>query len=155
MATNLWMLVSSPDNFERARQAGFPVLAMKGRHLKKAQRVEPGDRIIFYTVGQMAFAGTFTVTSTFFESHEPIFESKKAGEDYPYRFTVEPNLILPPGGYLPAEPLLPQLEWVKKWPAEHWHLAFQGNVHVLSEPDFATIEQAIAQAATATPAGAR
>ncbi|MGH2458951.1 MAG: EVE domain-containing protein [Chloroflexota bacterium] len=143
MAGTCWMLVSSPENFERARATGFTVLAMKRRHLRKAERVRPGDRVAFYTVGQMAFAGTFTTTSTFFESHEPLFESKKADEDYPYRFDVRPDAVLPDGHFLPALTLLPELDFVKKWPAQHWHLAFQGNVHVLSDQDFATIERAI------------
>ncbi len=139
------MLVSSPENFERARSSGFALLAMKRRHLRKAERVQPGDRVVFYAVGQMAFAGTFTTTSTYFESHEPLFQSKKDGEDYPYRFAVRPDVVLPANRFVPAVNLLSQLEFVKKWPAEHWHLAFQGNVHTLSASDFETIERAIRQ----------
>jgi len=154
MAGTYWMLVSSPENFERARATGFSMLAMKRRHMRKAERVQPGDRIVFYAVGQMAFAGTFTTTSTFFESHEPLFQSKKDGEDYPYRFEVHPDTVLPSGQFVPAVTLLPTLEFVKKWPAEHWHLAFQGNVHTLSAQDFDTIERAI-QRANAEAGGKR
>jgi len=146
MAGTFWMLVSSPENFERARATGFSVLAMKSRHVRKAERVRPDDRVVFYVVGQMAFAGTFTVTSTFFESHDPLFQSKKDGEDYPYRFEVRPDTVLAAGQFVPATSLLVDLQFVKKWPAEHWHLAFQGNVHTLTPQDFATIEQAIEQA---------
>ncbi|HVB96818.1 MAG TPA: EVE domain-containing protein [Chloroflexota bacterium] len=144
MAGTYWMLVSSPENFERARSLGFPMLAMKRRHIRKAERVEPGDRVVYYATGQMAFAGTFTVTSPFFESHEPLFQSKKDGEDYPYRFQVQPDHVLPAGDFVAAVALLPELQFVKKWPAANWHLAFQGNVHTLSNADFATIESAIA-----------
>ena len=143
MAGTYWMLVSSPENFERARSMDFSVLGMKRRHIRKAERVKPGDRVVYYTVGQQAFAGTFTVTSPYFESHEPLFQSKKDGEDYPYRFEVHPDVVLPAGHFVPAVTLLPELEFVKKWPAEHWHLAFQGNVHTLSPEDFATIEREI------------
>lgn len=152
MAQTYWMLVSGPDNFERAREMGFPVLAMKSRHRKKAERVQPGDRVLFYATGVQAFAGTFTVKSTYFESHEPLFQSKKAGEDYPFRFEVQPDVVAPPGSYVPAVELLPQIEYVKKWPPQHWHLAFQGNVHVLSEQDFTTIEEALKK--VAAPVGA-
>jgi hypothetical protein len=144
MATN-WMLVSSPDNFERARALSFPVLAMKSRHAKKAAKVEIGDRVLYYATGVMAFAGTFTVTSTYFESHEPLFLSKKDGEDYPYRFQVKADTVLPAAAFVPAVSLLPSLDYVKRWPANHWTLAFQGNVHVLTDIDFATIESAIRQ----------
>ncbi|HLG51829.1 MAG TPA: EVE domain-containing protein [Chloroflexota bacterium] len=150
MAGTYWMLVSSPENFERARAMGFSILAMKGRHRRKAERVRPGDRVVYYAVGQKAFAGTFTVTSPFFESHEPLFESKKTGEDYPYRFAVRPDVVLPPGQFVPAEGLLADLAFVRKWPAEHWHLAFQGNVHVLDAADFAVIEAALQRCAADT-----
>lgn len=144
MAGTYWMLVSSPENFERARLLGFPTLAMKRRHIRKAERVQPGDRVVYYATGQMAFTGTFTVTSPFFESHEQLFQSKKDGEDYPYRFHVQPDHVLAASDFVAAATVLPDLQFVKKWPAANWHLAFQGNVHTLSEADFATIESAIA-----------
>lgn len=150
-----WMLVSSPDNFERARRLGFPLLAMKSRHGKKAARVAPGDRVVYYATGVMAFAGTFTVTSPFFESREPYFESKKDGEEYPYRFQVRPDYVLDPELYVRAVTLLPALNFVKKWPLSNWPLAFQGNVHVLTNEDFDTIEQSIALASPASPIGRR
>jgi hypothetical protein len=137
------MLVSSPENFERARASGFPVLGMKSRHLKKAQKVEVGDRVVYYATGLMAFAGTFTVTGPYFESHEPLFQSKKEGEDYPYRFPVRADLTLSREAFVPAASLLVELDHTKKWPADHWTLAFQGNVHVVSDGDLATIERAI------------
>lgn len=140
---NYWMLVSSPENFDRARVHGFRVLAMKSRHRRKAERVGPGDRVVFYTTGRQAFAGTFTVTSPYYESHEPLFQSKKAGEDYPFRFAVRPDVILPSDGFVEAARIRADLEFIKKWPAEHWRLAFQGNVHTLTEADFTRIEQAM------------
>jgi hypothetical protein len=138
-----WMLVSSPENFERIRALGFPFLAMKSRHIRKAEKVAPGDRVVFYAVGVMGFAGTFEVTSPYYESHDPLFVSKRDNEDYPYRFSVKPVTVLPTGSFVPAIGLLPRLDWVKKWPADHWHLAFQGNVHVLSDADFQTIEDSL------------
>ena len=148
-----WMLVSSPENFERVRSLGFPFLMMKSRHLRKAERVAPGDRVLFYAVGVMGFAGTFEVTSPYFESHESLFVSKKDNEDYPYRFAVKPDIVLPTGSFVSAASLLTDLQWVKKWPADHWHLAFQGNVHVLGDDDFTTIRNALN--AALTPAAVR
>jgi hypothetical protein len=120
---------------------------MKSRHIRKAEKVRPGDRVVYYATGLMAFAGCFTVTSLYFESHEPLFTSKKDGEDYPYRFSVKSDVVLATGAFVPATAILADLEFVKKWPAANWHLAFQGNVHSLNDRDFATIETSIRSAA--------
>ena len=39
--------------------------------------------------------------------------------------------------------LVPLLEYPKRWPAANWTLAFQGNVHVLSDEDYQIIEDAV------------
>ena len=39
--------------------------------------------------------------------------------------------------FVPAVELAPELEHVAKWPAEHWHLAFQGQLRTVSEADAA------------------
>jgi EVE domain len=41
--------------------------------------------------------------------------------------------------YLPVESFIQQLEYAKRWPAENWTLAFQGNVHKLSDEDYQLI----------------
>jgi hypothetical protein len=140
-----WMLVSSPENFETSRGRGFDLAAMKSRHRKKAERVAPGDRVLFYVTGQQAFAGTATVTGTYYEDHDLIWVSRK-DDDYPFRFSIRPDVILPAQRFVPAVSLLEQLEYPRKWPQEHWRLAFQGNVHSLPAGDFATIEQALKEA---------
>ena len=33
------------------------------------------------------------------------------------------------------------MAYVKKWPVEHWRLAFQGNVHLLPKADFEILER--------------
>ncbi len=153
MSTN-WMLVSGADNFEVSRAMGFSVAGMKERHRRKAERVQAGDRVLFYLTGIQKFGGTATVTDTYYEDRgNRIWESKKAGEyPYPWRFPIKPDVILEPDQFVSAEKLLPRLEWVKKWPPSHWQLAFQGNVHVLSDKDFQTIEDAIKEAASAKAA---
>jgi EVE domain len=148
MPTN-WMLVSGADNFEVSRTMGFTVAGMKERHRRKAERVQPGDRVLFYLTGIQKFGGTATVTDTYYEDRgNPIWQSKKTGEyPYPWRFSIKPDLVLLSEQFVSAEKLLPDLDWVKKWPPNHWQLAFQGNVHVLSDKDFDAIESAIKEAA--------
>ena len=151
-----WLLVSSADNFEKNRALGFRQAAMKSRHRRKWERVAPGDRVLFYLTGVKAIGGVCRVTGAPFESHERIWGSEgKPNEDYPWRFPTEPVVTLTPDAYVPAEPLaLGPLEYPKRWPAENWTLAFQGNVHELSDADADIVERAVREAASRTPEGA-
>jgi hypothetical protein len=147
-----WIIVSSVDNFHRTRDLEFTIQGIKSRHRKKAEQMRPGDRIMYYCTGVKAFAGIATITSTYFESDEKIWESgntKRAGEDYPFRVKIEPDLMLDDGDFVSAEPLARQMEYAKKWPAEHWTLAFQGNVHLVPEGDYELIRAAMEAAGVA------
>ena len=145
-----WLLVSSPENFERSRRLDFATTAMKSRHRRKWERVEPGDRVFYYLTGEKAIGGMARVTGTPFESHERVWGSaSKPLEDYPWRFPTEPVAILEPGRYVPAEPLARRMEYTKRWPAGNWTLAFQGNVHELSDADADLVEGAVSAAAAA------
>ena len=141
-----WIIVGSIDNFRRTAELGFTIQGMKSRHRKKAERMEPGDKIVYYVTGLKAFAGISTITSDYFESHERIWKSgdpKKDAEDYPFRVKIEPDVILPESEFVEAEGVARQMSYVSKWPAENWTLAFQGNVHEIIEGDYKLIRQAI------------
>ncbi|MSQ36816.1 MAG: EVE domain-containing protein [Chloroflexi bacterium] len=144
-----WMIVTSRDNYATTKALGFTVQGVKSRHRRKAERMAPGDRVCWYLTGVQSFAATATLTSAFFEGHDPIWVSEKTGDPYPWRFRIEKDHAVTPGGvgdqgrWVTAASLLPALGFVKKWPAAHWRLAFQGNLHELGAEDFATIEQAI------------
>ena len=152
-----WMIVTSPDNYERTRKLRFTVQGIKSRHRRKAERMTPGDRICWYLTGLRSFAATGTVASPYFEGMEPIWGpyptrgpypwvSEKTGDLYPWRFKITKDHALDPDGAVPATSLLDTLAFVKRWPAQHWSLAFQGNIHELAEADFASIERAIERA---------
>ncbi len=138
-----WLLVSSPENFETSRARGFDIASMKSRHRKKAERVKAGDRVIYYLVGVKGVGGISEVTGPFYEEQSHIWDSRKEGEEYPFRFPVKPLVIRDKDDYVPMADLVPRLEYPKRWPAEHWTLAFQGNVHVLSDADYEIIAEAL------------
>lgn len=140
-----WLLVSAPENFETSRARGFDIAGMKSRHRKKAEKVKAGDRVIYYLTGVKAVGGISEATGPYFESQEHIWTSSKDGEEYPFRFPVKPLYIRDKGDYVPMVDLVPLLEYPKRWPPEHWTLAFQGNVHILSDHDYDIIEQAVRQ----------
>jgi len=149
MAQGYWIVVGSPENFEATRAHGFTIQGFKSRHRKKVEQMQPGDKLVYYITGEKAFAAIATVTSAMFEDHTIIWRSrdpKKAAEDYPWRVQIKPDIVLPPGQYVPAEPLARQMTYTAKWPADHWTLAFQGNLHRIDEGDFQLIHAALREA---------
>jgi predicted RNA-binding protein len=128
------------------------VIGLKERNRRRAEEIEPGDRIVFYLTKVMRFAGSVLVTSELYEDREKIWPGKPGKADpYPWRFATEPELVLDEGGWVPAEELKDELEHIRKWPPEHWKLAFQGQVRPVSGAD---AERLLARlrAATAAPA---
>jgi hypothetical protein len=142
-----WIVVGSPDNFEKTAELGFTVQGLKSRHRKKAERMAKGDRLVWYITGEQAFAGIATIEGPCFEDHEPIWTPKKGGkkeeEDYPWRVPISKEVVLPRSEWVDAEGPARKMAHVAKWPAEHWRLAFQGNVHEISEADFEILLEAI------------
>ena len=145
-----WLLVSSPENFETSRRRGFDIAGMKSRHKKKAETVRAGDTVLFYVTGFKAVAGLAEVTGPHFEDDEHVWDSKKAGEEYPFRFPIRPlAVITQPEDFVPVEAFVDGLEYVKRWPRANWTLAFQGNVHKLPPHDHEMLAGAVREAAGA------
>ena len=138
---NYWMLVGSPQNFWITREHAFTIQGVETRHRRKARRMQPGDRILYYLTGVRRFAATATITSAYREDHTPIWEGEKPREDYPLRVSIKPEVVLEEEEWLDARELGPTLEYVRKWPPESWPLAFQGNMHLLSQRDFHLLEE--------------
>jgi predicted RNA-binding protein len=146
-----WILTGSVENFRINVERGFDVIGFKERRRNQALEFEPGDEIVFYVTGVQAFGGIARVRSEMFEDREPIWPQgkKKHPEDYPWRVEAEPVLILEETQFVPAESLLGELEHLRKWPPEHWHLAFQGQLRTVSDADAALLGERIAAAAQA------
>ena len=145
-STGFWIIVGSQGNFERTRELGFTVQGLKSRHRKKAALMRPGDKIAYYVTGRKVFAATANVTSTYLEDHERIWKSgdpKKADGNYPFRVQIEPDVVVPDGDAVDAEPIARQMTYVARYPAANWTLAFQGNVHAIGERDFTLIRNAL------------
>ena len=162
MAT--WVLTGGIENFRINVERGFDVVGFKERRRNQALEFEPGDEIVFYVTkyadqggepaGQ-ALGAIARVTSEMFEDRAPIWPQGKKSypEEYPWRVEAEPVLVLDESAFVPVESLLDGLEHVKRWPAEHWHLAFQGQLRTISDADAALVRERM-QAAAGTPATA-
>jgi hypothetical protein len=148
-AGTTWILTGSLENFRINVERGFDVIGFKEGRRRQAAEFEPGDEIVFYVTGVQAFGGIARVRSTMFEDREPIWPQgrKPRPEPYPWRVDAEPILILDESEFVPAEELAGNLEHVRKWPAEHWHLAFQGQLRTVGEADAALLRERLGAAA--------
>jgi predicted RNA-binding protein len=147
-------MTGSLENFRINVERGFDLIGFKQRRRRQAAEMEPGDEIFFYVTGVQAFGGVARVTSEMFEDHASIWPQgkKKLPEPYPWRVEAEPVAVLAEEDFIPAEELVNELEHVRKWPPEHWHLAFQGQLRTIGHAD-ADLLRARLVAAAVTPVG--
>ena len=150
-----WMVASTLENFRITQSMGFTLQGLMSRQRRKAQRMEPGDRLVYYITGVQRFGATATVTSQCFEDHDPIWKSNGRPDDYPWRVNVEANAVLEDPSFLDAREIGPRMEYVKRWPPEYWPLAFQGNLHILPKSDFELLEQEMTKIVASGANGAR
>ena len=142
-----WIVVGSEENMRLAEARGFDIFGFKSTRRAEASRMKPGDKLVFYLTKIMKFGGIAEVASEYFEDHTKVFKSeKKPSEDYPFRVQTRAEVILPPDRYLDVKEIAPRMEYTKKWPAEHWRLAFQGNLHQVPQSDYEMIVGLMRQA---------
>lgn len=143
-----WVLTGSLDNFRATRERGFKLIGAKEGRRNMAEQIAPGDEIVFYVTGVQAFGGIVRVTSEMFEDREKVWPGKPGKADpYPWRFQTEPVEVLEEEQFVPAAELVGELDHIAKWPAEHWHLAFQGQLRTVSEADARKLADRIVTAA--------
>ena len=156
-----WILTGSLENFRINVERGFDVIGFKEGRRRQAEDFEPGDEVVFYVTGVQAFGGIARVRSTMFEDRTPIWPAKKkgkpkangrldtGGEEYPWRVEAAADVVLDETDFVDAGELAPKLEHVAKWPAEHWHLAFQGQLRIVPEADARLLRERIEAASRA------
>ena len=150
MASKTWILTGSLDNFRATREHGFELIGAKEGRRGMAEQIEPGDVIVFYVTGVQAFGGSVRVTGEMYEDRTKVWPGKVGKVDpYPWRFATEPEVILDEDAFVPAVELAGELEHVAKWPADHWHLAFQGQLRTVSEADAELLDSRLRAAAGA------
>lgn len=144
---NFWLLAITPENYEVTRRLGFTVQGFARRNRRKVERMEPGDRLVFYVLSRRVFPATATLTGRGFEDHTPLWTSPWPGEDFPYRVPIKPDLVLPEGKELDTLQFAFRLEYVRRWVPEEWPLAFlQGDLHLIARKDFELIENEMRRA---------
>lgn len=140
MPKNYWMVVQSPENFEISKKMGFEMHGLGRRYRRRAQRMEPDDRVLFYVSGLRKWTGVASIKSQCFEDHSPVWKSHNGRERFPYRVKLEPYIVLDEEDYIDGLVLGPRLDYVKRWAPESWPLAFMDALHLLPQKDFRLIE---------------
>lgn len=141
MPRNYWMIVTSLENFRITRRHGFKVQGIKTQHQRKMQRIEPGDRILYYVGGERHFPATATAKSRYFEDATPIWK-QEGSVNWNFRVQVQPDVVLDEFDFMDAGQLAPRLDYVRRWSPEDWYMAFaQSSLHLLPKKDFQLIEE--------------
>lgn len=136
-----WLLVTTLENFRITREQDFTVQGVRSRERKKALRMIPGDRLLYYIIDEMRFPATATVTSEQFEDRSPLWNDTSQEEVFPHRVHIQPDVVLDDPDWLDAREIGPRMEYVKRWIPERWYLAFyQGQLHLIPQRDFTFIE---------------
>lgn len=137
-----WILTGSLENLRVTREHGFSIVGLKERRRRQAERIEPGDLVAFYVTKVQAFGAIARVTGPMWENRTPLWPGKPSKPDlYPWRLPAEPVVVLDEPSFVSAEGLVEELEHARKWPAEHWRLAFQGQIRTVPDGDMALIER--------------
>ena len=140
MGKTFWLIGTTNENFEITRDQGFSVQGIDSRQRRKAVRMVPDDRIVYYIFDLRRFAATATVTSGHFEEHTRSWKDHRETEDFPHRVKIRQDVVLEKEQYLDALQIGPRLEYVKKWAPERWPLALMGTLHIIPQRDFNFLE---------------
>ena len=89
MGRNYWMISTTLDDFLVTRDRGYSVFGMGSKYRRRAQRMQPDDRMLLYVKQLRKWTGVVSVTSEYFEDRTPIWNVGTRGENYPYRVRIK------------------------------------------------------------------
>jgi hypothetical protein len=145
------MLVTTQENLDITRARGFSMQGVDTNNRRKAVRMGPEDRVLYYVSDKKGFAATATVTSESFEDHVPIWKHHREQEVFPHRVEIDADVVLEQDNYVDGYQVGPTLEYVKKWSPDRWPLAFFGMLHIIPQRDFNFVEGELRRANGESP----
>ena len=140
MGRNYWMVSTTLEDFLVTKDKGYSIFGMGAKYRRRAQRMQPDDRMLLYVKQLRKWTGVVSVTSGYFEDRTPIWNIGTRGENYPYRVKIKPEILLREEDYIDALLLAPRMEYLKRWLPEIWPLAFFDMLHLIPQRDFSLIE---------------
>lgn len=135
-----WLIVTSSANFKHDRDVlHFKFQGLSHRFRKQVQRMQPGDRVVYYVMGIHKFGATATVTGDYYEDASRLWTDKE--ETWPSRRPSKSDLMLADDELIDAKKLVGDLSFVKN--KRNWGIFFQGSIKTIPEDDFKLIESEV------------
>lgn len=132
-----WLVVTSPDNFKLDRESlGFKLQGLPHRFRRQVQKMQIGDRVVYYIMKLQKFGATATITGDYLEDSTKIWIDDN--EIWPARRPSKPNIVLNDDELIDAKKLVPDLKFIGN--KEKWGTYFQGSIKAIPEEDFKLIE---------------
>ena len=150
---NHWLLTVSEQNFAISKEKRWSVQGFRKAQKRRVDRMQSGDRLMYYVSDLRVFAVSATITSKAFKDTTPVWVGFRDEEDFPYRVRIKPDCVLLEHQFLDALQLAPRLEFLKRWPLERWPLAFIGELNLLSRKDYEMLEGEMRRHSSDRPVG--
>ena len=150
MGKNYWMFVEDGQNAAITRRMGYSLFGMGPRYKKRAERMQPNDRAIFYSRNLRSWTASATITGKFYVDESIVWKPDDKAKEFKYRVKLKSNYILSEDQYLDGLQLGPSLEYVKRWSPKDWPLAFFDNLHLIPQRDFSFLEGEMKRLKTGT-----
>ena len=108
-----WLVVTSHNNFRHDRtKLGFKLQGLSHRFKKQVQRMNSGDRVVYYITKLQKFGATATITGDYFEDSTK--EWTDDNEMWPARRPSKPDIVLNDDELIDAKRLVPDLTFIKR-----------------------------------------
>jgi predicted RNA-binding protein len=134
---NYWLVITSPENFKHDREnLAFKFQGLPHRFRKQVQRMNVGDRVVYYVMKIQKFGATATITGEYFEDNQKLWIDDN--EAWPARRPSKPDIVLTDDELVDAKKLVPDLSFIAN--KDHWGTYFQGSIKTIPEEDFKLIE---------------
>jgi len=137
-----WTDIFTLETWAQAEARGFrvsgfppPTTGKGGYSIGMFGRVRPGDIFLCYCkTPAQCWVGALRVTGDVFQSDEPVWGLSETGEPrYPWRYPVEPLVVLEPTRGVPGALVAGQLECLKR--LKQWGTFLQRSLNRLPDED--------------------
>ncbi|MFL6594674.1 MAG: EVE domain-containing protein [Chthoniobacterales bacterium] len=121
---NHWLVVTSPANFSHDREVlKFSMQGLPLRVRNSVQRMQIGDRVVYYIMGLQRFGATATITGEYLEASTKLWTDDD--EMWPARRPSKADIVLEDDELVDAKKLVPNLSFVEN--KNNWGAHFQGS----------------------------